>query len=122
MTRQRIALGKRGEDLACDELLRRHYTIVERRYRTRAGEIDIVARDGPTLVFVEVKSRAGSEFGGGLDAVTWHKRRQIVAMARDYVARRKLGDVASRFDVVSVDLTAVPPAIVVIPGAFGVGE
>ncbi len=60
MSRARIALGKIGEDLACRELERRGYAIVARRYRRRGGELDIIARDGPTLVFVEVKARTGA--------------------------------------------------------------
>ena len=59
----RQSLGKRGEDLACEELERRGYAIVDRRFRTRCGELDIVARDGDVLVFVEVKARSGSSFG-----------------------------------------------------------
>ena len=69
MTQARIILGKNGEDLACRELERRGYAILARRYRTRAGEIDIVARDGPTIVFVEVKARDGRAFGEGADLV-----------------------------------------------------
>ena len=61
----RVALGKTGEDLACAELERRGYAIVARRYRRRGGEIDIIARDGPTMVFVEVKARDGRAFGDG---------------------------------------------------------
>src|SRR6185295_16624585 len=63
MTHARIALGKTGEDLACRELTRRGYAILARRYRRRRGEIDIIARDGPTIVFVEVKARESHEFG-----------------------------------------------------------
>jgi len=59
MTSKRIAFGKTGEDLACRELERRGYEILDRRYRRRGGELDIVARDGPTIVFVEVKAREG---------------------------------------------------------------
>ena len=70
MTMQRQALGKTGEDLAVDELERRGYAILARRYRTRHGEIDIVARDGETTVFVEVKARATGEFGTAAEAVT----------------------------------------------------
>ena len=66
----RQSLGKLGEDLACAELHRRGYEILERRYRTRFGEIDIVARDGDVTVFVEVKARDGDDFGGGAAAVT----------------------------------------------------
>ena len=59
MSRARQTLGKIGEDLACRELERRGYAIIARRYRLRGGELDIIARDGPTIVFVEVKARAG---------------------------------------------------------------
>ena len=65
MSRDRIALGKSGEDLACAELERRGYAIVARRYRRRGGEMDIIARDGATMVFVEVKAREGHAFGDG---------------------------------------------------------
>ena len=65
MSRSRQTLGKIGEDLACHELERRGYAILARRYRRRGGELDIVARDGETIVFVEVKAREGREFGDG---------------------------------------------------------
>ena len=70
MSQARVALGKTGEDLACAELETRGYAIVARRYRRRGGEIDIIARDGPTLVFVEVKARDGRWFGEAAEAVT----------------------------------------------------
>ena len=63
MTRARQSLGEIGENLACDELRRRGYAILARRYRRRGGEIDIVCADGPTIVFVEVKTRDGAAFG-----------------------------------------------------------
>jgi len=65
---RRQTLGELGETLACEELRRRGYAILERRYRTRYGEIDIVARHGDVLVFVEVKARAGDAFGTGAEA------------------------------------------------------
>ena len=77
MSQARIALGKTGEDLACAELEKRGYAILARRYRRRGGEIDIVARDGATLVFVEVKARDGRAFGEAAEAVTAFKRRRI---------------------------------------------
>ena len=67
---RRQELGKSGEDLACAELERRGYAIRERRYRTRFGEIDIIAADRETRVFVEVKARMGEEFGGATGAIT----------------------------------------------------
>src|SRR5215207_8078309 len=67
----RQSLGKRGEDLACAELEKRGYVILDRRFRTRCGELDIVARDGTVLVFIEVKARSGSNFGTPFESVTW---------------------------------------------------
>ena len=66
-----VALGISGENLACDALARQGYAILARRYRTRVGEIDIVAQDGETLVFVEVKTRTSGNFGVPAEAVTW---------------------------------------------------
>jgi putative endonuclease len=118
MSRARVALGLLGENLACEELERRGYAILARRYRHRGGEIDIVARDGRTTVFVEVKTRDGQAFGSGADAVTWVKRRRIVSCAADYLARHRLTESPCRFDVVSIVLHEPLPAIEVYPGAF----
>jgi putative endonuclease len=68
MSDHRVAMGKSGEDLACRELERRGYAIIARRYRRRSGEFDIVARDGKTTVFVEVKTRRGHRFGDAVEA------------------------------------------------------
>jgi putative endonuclease len=114
----RQSLGKLGEDLACAELTRRGYAILERRYRTRYGEIDIVARSGPNVVFVEVKARVGNEFGGGEAAVTVSKQQRIVRMAVDFLARRGLQGRPCRFDVVTVDFEGGDPRIEVYPHAF----
>jgi putative endonuclease len=98
----RIGLGKSGEDLACRELQRLGYAILARRYRTRYGEIDIVARDGDTVVFVEVKARTTDRYGEPAEAVTLHKQARIAAMAEDFLARRRLAGAPCRFDVVAV--------------------
>src|SRR5215472_2216073 len=87
MSRARVALGKTGEDLAVAELERRGYAILERRYRRRGGELDIIARDGPTLVFVEVKARESRDFGDAAEAVTVFKRRRMAQLAMDYMTR-----------------------------------
>lgn len=118
MTRARVTLGEIGENLACEELVRRGYAIVARRYRRRGGEIDIIALDGPTVVFVEVKARAGGEYGTGADAITWRKRARIVALATSFLVRERLLERPVRFDVVSVDLADDGPRIEVYPGAF----
>jgi putative endonuclease len=114
----RQALGISGEDLACAELQRRGYAIVERRYRTRFGEIDIIAKDGPTTVFVEVKARMTQEFGGAAAAMTRWKQRRIARMAVDYLARQNRHDCPCRFDVVAIDFNGSEPRIIVYPNAF----
>ena len=120
MSNRRVALGKIGEDLACRELGRRGYEILARRYRRRGGELDIIARDGPTLVFVEVKARAGRAFGGAAEAVTMIKRRRMAQIALEYVTRHQLAHCPCRFDVVSISLDAGGPAIDVYQNAFDV--
>jgi putative endonuclease len=116
----RQVLGQSGENIACDELRRRGYAILERRYRTRFGEIDIIAREGETTVFVEVKTRVGGDFGDGAEAVTPWKQRRIAQMAVDYLSRRHLHDRPCRFDVVTVDYSTGRPRVDVIPHAFDV--
>ncbi len=96
----RISIGKTGEDLACRELRRRGYEILTRRYRTRLGEIDIVAREGRTIVFVEVKTRTSASFGAPSEAVTALKQRRVWLMASDYLHRQGWNDRACRFDVI----------------------
>ena len=120
MTLQRQELGKTGEDLAAEELERRGYAILARRYRTRHGEIDIVARDGETTVFVEVKVRGTAECGTAAEAVTPQKQRRLASMAVDFLARKRLMDRPCRFDVVAIDGAGPKPVITVYPSAFEV--
>ncbi len=116
---RRQSLGKLGENLACAALAGRGYAILATRYRTRIGEIDIVARDGDTTVFVEVKSRVGDEFGGAAAAVTTSKQRKVALMAMDYVARHRLENTPCRFDVVTVEVReGRPPQIEIYTHAF----
>jgi len=120
MSQSRVALGKIGEDLACRELERRGYAILARRYRRRGGELDIVARDGPAIVFVEVKARESLDYGAGGEAVTALKRRRMAAVAMDYLARHGLTERPCRFDVVALDLLGEEPVIEVYRNAFDV--
>ena len=113
-------LGKTGEDLACRELRRRGYAILVRRYRRPRGELDIVARDGPTLVFVEVKARESREYGEAAEAVTPLKQRTMVRLAVDYMARHRLLREPCRFDVVSIHLEAGRPVVEVFQNAFNI--
>jgi len=95
--------GKLGEDLATAELWHQGYVILARRYRTRFGEIDIVAQDGQTVVFVEVKTRRSDRYGSAAESVTPWKQRRIAAMALDYLAWVGRLDTPCRFDVVAID-------------------
>jgi putative endonuclease len=117
-TDPRQILGKWGEDIACDELRQRGYAILARRYRTRAGEIDIVARDGDTLVFVEVKTRADDHFGGGAAAVTRWKQRRMAHMALHFLARAGWTEKPCRFDVIVVDPEPDKVHVELYPNAF----
>jgi putative endonuclease len=118
----RQLLGKMGEDLACGELERLGYAILDRRYRTRLGEIDIVASIDGVTVFVEVKARAGEQFGGGAEAVTRWKQRRVAQMAVDYLARHRLHDRPCRFDVVTVEVTDGQHRVQVYAHAFDVAD
>ncbi len=111
-------LGKWGEDIACLELERRGYAVLAKRYRTRVGEIDIVCRDGQTVVFVEVKARTDRRFGGGAAAITPRKQRRMAHMALDFLARSGLTRSPCRFDVVVVELDAGRVRIDVFANAF----
>jgi putative endonuclease len=118
MTIARQELGIRGEELAVRELGRFGYAILARRYRTACGEIDIVADDRGTLVFVEVKARADAEFGTAAEAVTPWKQRRLVRMARDYMTRQHVVDRPCRFDVVAIMFDRAEPSIEVFQNAF----
>ena len=107
MTIARQVLGKSGEQTAVEELERLGYAILDRRYRTARGEIDIVAQDGKAIVFVEVKVRETAECGTAAEAVTPQKQRRLAYMAADYLARRGRMETPCRFDVVAIDAGVV---------------
>jgi len=114
-------LGRSGETVAEAYLRDRDYRIVARNFRCRAGEIDLVARDGGELVFVEVRSRRGDRAGTGLESVTPRKQHRVGRAAQVYLATHGLGDTPSRFDVVGIDFADDPPRIDHVRGAFEVG-
>ena len=111
--------GDAGEELACGHLRGRGMKILARNYRSRSGEIDIVADDGGTLVFVEVKERRGDSHGSAVEAVTAEKRRRIVRAARVYAATHGLSESPIRFDVLAIDWSAEGPRVRHDAGAFG---
>ncbi|MCC7008301.1 MAG: YraN family protein [Acidobacteria bacterium] len=119
----RQRLGKAGEDLACRELTHRGYAVLARRFRTRFGEIDIVADHRGTVVFVEVKTRTTGLFGEAVESVPGWKRRRLETMAVEYLRRAGRGDVACRFDVVAIDdAGSARPMVRVIENAFSAGR
>ena len=118
MTLARQLFGEFGEDLACSELEQRGYVVIERRYRTKWGELDIIARHRNYFVFVEVKARQDSSFGDGEEAVTLRKQQRMVWMATDYLTRHGLLNVPCRFDVVGINAQTNPPVVTLIEDAF----
>lgn len=117
-------LGAQGEDIAATYLESIGFKVLERNFRSRAGEIDIVARDGRTVVFVEVKTRRpGGRFGAAVEQVTAVKRRRIVKTALAYIACRGLEGAECRFDVVAIDIPRLgTPRVSLVKGAFECGR
>jgi putative endonuclease len=114
----RRIIGRRGEDRAAQYLRRRGYRILARNWRCRLGEIDLIALDGNTLVFVEVKTRRGETFGPPEAAVRAGKQRQIARVAEAFLTASGLRGAVCRVDVVAVDLTAGPARVTWIRDAF----
>jgi putative endonuclease len=120
--RLRRDLGRRGEDLAHGYLRRRKYVIVARNYRPSTGapgEIDIIAREGDKLVFVEVKTRTNDAVAFPERAVDEDKRRYLIRTARDYARRANVDWNDVRFDVISIS-GIKRPSIQHMKDAFGV--
>lgn len=95
--------GAHGEDLACEYLKKNGYKILERNYRIRGGEIDIVAKEGDTLVFVEVKARWSHEYGLPSESMTPWKIKYLIKTAMFYVQKVNWGNKEYRLDFVSID-------------------
>lgn len=108
--------GRRAEQRACDYLCEHGLDLIETNYRCRFGEIDLVMRDGPCTVFVEVRLRRNPAFGGGLASVDRRKQGKLIAAAKHYLQSRRGVD-AARFDVIA--LGAGGDAIEWIKDAFG---
>ncbi len=102
----RKRLGHTGEEIAARELTRRGYTVRERNWRSAEGELDIVAEQGQTLVFVEVRTRRGDRFGTPEESITPAKRAHLIAAAQAYLQTYALEDRDWRIDVVAVELSS----------------
>lgn len=118
MTRARLDLGKEGEDLALRKLESIGYRCVERNYRCALGELDLVARDGETLVFIEIKTRKGKSLDYAKEAVHARKQRQISKVALAYMKRNGCEEAKARFDVVVIQQKGADKQIEVIRNAF----
>lgn len=115
----RRAQGEAAEDRACRHLEAAGMTIVERNFRTRGGEVDIVARTGDVLVFVEVRSREAADFGAPEESVTPAKRRRIVGAARRYLSNVPPSSWReARFDVIAIEGGGSDAALRHYPAAF----
>jgi putative endonuclease len=124
-TRSTRPVGQRGEALAAQYLERRGFEILARNLRSRLGEVDLIAREGRTLVFVEVKARRGSDGDPPQAAVDGRKQARLARLAMNYLARERAGEQACRFDVVAVTFEAGNAAgsatrVEHFPGAFAV--
>lgn len=113
-----IATGARNEEVAASYLAARGYHIVERNFKTKLGELDIIARDGSVLVFVEVRSRATDLFGSALDAVNAAKRQKVSRLAEQYLTWRRPRFESARFDVVAI----TGDEVVLIRDAWRLGD
>ena len=100
----RVKKGKRGEDIAAEHLVRQGFVLLERNYRRMGCEVDMIAMDGGTTVFIEVKARSSRTVGLGREAVTRAKQRNIIKAATAYLIENGLWDTPVRFDVAEVDL------------------
>jgi putative endonuclease len=118
MRNRRQQTGEAGEALAARLLRKRGYKILEANYRTQLGEIDLIARDGDTIVFVEVKSRRTLNFGNPKGAVTLRKQRKISMVALYYLKTTGQSRSRARFDVVAIHSAAQPPEVEIIRNAF----
>ncbi len=118
MNLDRRELGSSGESIACRFLEKQGYKIIERNYRCKSGEIDIIAMEKDTLCFVEVKTRNNFSYGPPFLSVTPRKQRQISLVALNYLARTKRKFAGIRFDVVSIDNERGMEKIELFKGAF----
>ncbi len=118
----RASIGRRGEDEAALFLESKGYKVLERNYRCRYGEIDIVARDGKTVVFVEVKTRGSDRFGAPVDSVDARKQKKILLTSQFYIESNRLFDSDLRFDVVGIEMNGGKIAFELVKNAFEAAE
>lgn len=114
----KLLLGKQGERVAELYLQKKGYKVVERNYRCRGGELDLIVLDRRVVVFVEVKTRTGDGFGTPLEAVAFRKQQRMIRAAQFFLAEKNLQQRDARFDVVGVSWTGDEPVVEHIENAF----
>ncbi len=118
MNSQHLRVGHHGEAIALKALKKSGYKVVEKNYRNKQGEIDIIASDRDTLAFIEVKTRQSERFGSPKDAITPQKQKKISMVALGYLKQTGQIGKKARFDVVSVILVENKPQVDIIKNAF----
>lgn len=118
MSRERLDLGKEGEELALKKMKRMGYKCIARNYRCVLGEIDMIALHRDCLVFIEIKTRKGRSLGYAKEAIDGRKRRQLSKVALAYMKANNCCDTKSRFDVVAIHMGDGKEEIEVIQNAF----
>lgn len=118
MTRSRQSLGRFGEKLALEALSKLGYQCLARNFRCSLGEIDLIARDRETLVFIEIKTRRGRSIGYAKEAITPRKKKQLSKVALAYLKENEAFEAKSRFDVVAISMAGGKPEVEVIRNAF----
>ncbi len=116
---KRKDIGAIGEDLAIDHLERNGYKIIDRNYKCRYGEIDLIASIDNKLIFIEVKLKKGIKYCKAIEAVNDPKQKKIIKSALTYIQKHKIENLDIRFDVIGIELgTRKKPKITHIPNAF----
>ncbi len=118
MGTEKKELGKKGEDLAVRFLKKRGYQIIQRNYTCKMGEMDVIAKEKDTLVFVEVKTRTSATFGPPQLSVHFSKQNQLSKVALHFLKEKNLNDIRARFDVVAILLGPKGEEIELIRDAF----
>ena len=118
MQNKQQKFGEKGESLAAWYLKKNGYKIIEKNYRTQLGEIDIIAKEKKTIVFVEVKARRSTRFGNPKWAVTPKKQRKISMVALYYLKTTNQINTKARFDVVAITSNQDQPQIEIVKNAF----
>ena len=118
MLNSRQIFGRKSESLAVKHLKKQGYKIIEQNYRTKMGEIDIIAKHKGVIIFVEVKARRSDRFGDPKWAVTYKKQRKISMAALQYLKDTEQTNTRARFDVVSINSSGDTSAIELVKNAF----